>query len=134
MLRMRPMIRRYCLSLFLILPLFAAADKNKPAWQEPDRPVYVVTQNHYAEGFTPEGGTAKFGDLIAIEIFNPKGHAAEENPVYKVGERISLFVGGQRQGDVQIKKVMPLQCDSSAALVSTSPSFHLPKNAMALAT
>lgn len=128
------MIRRYCLFLFSIFPLFASADKSKPAWQEPDRPVYVVTQNHYAEGFTPEGGSPKFGDLIAIEIFNPKGRAAEENPVYKVGEHIALFVGGQRQGDVRIKKVLPLQCDSAAALVSTGPSFHLPKDAMALAT
>jgi hypothetical protein len=128
------MISRFCLFLLLIFPFCAAADKSKPTWQGPDRPVYVVTQNHYAEGFTPEGGTAKFGDLIAIEIFDPKGRAAEENPVYKVGERIALFVGGQRQGDVRITKVMPLQCDSSAALVSTSPSFHLLKGAMALAT
>jgi hypothetical protein len=120
--------------LFLIFPLFTSADKNKPAWQGPDQPVYVVAQNHYAEGFTPEGGTAKFGDLIAIEIFDPKGRTAGENPVYKVGERIGLFVGGERQGNVRIKKVMPLQCDSSAALVSTGPSFHLPKDAIALAT
>lgn len=128
------MIRRYCLFLFLIFPLFAAADKTKPTWKGPDRSVYVVTQNHYAEGFTPEGDTAKFRDLIAIEIFDPRGPKAEENPVYKVGEHIALFVGGQRQGDVRIKKVMPLQCDSSAALVSTDPSFHLPKDTMALAS
>ncbi len=128
------MIRRICLFLLLLLPFFASADKSKPMWQGPDRSVYVVTQNHYAEGFTPEGGTAKFGDLIAIEIFNPKGRVAEETPVYKVGERIALFEGGQRQGDVRIKKVMPLQCDSSAALLSTDLSFHLAKGAMALAT
>jgi len=128
------MIRRYCLFLLLIFPLFGAADKTTPAWKGPDRSVYVVTQNHYAEGFTPEGDTAKFGDLIAIEIFNPRGPKAEENPVYKVGEHIALFVGGQRQGDVRIRKVLPLQCDSSAAVVSTGPSFHLPKDAMALAS
>jgi hypothetical protein len=128
------MIRRYCLFLLLIFPLFAAADKTKPTWKGPDRSVYVVTQNHYAEGFTPEGDTAKFGDLIAIEIFNPRCPKAEENPVYNVGEHIALFVGGQRRGDVRIKKVMPLQCDSSAALVSTDPSFHLPKDTIALAS
>jgi len=128
------MIRRYCAFLLLMFPLFAIADKTKSSWKSPERPVYVVTQNHYAEGYTPEGNTAKFGDLIAIEIFNPRGSKAEENPVYKVGEHIALFVGGQRQGDVRIKKVMPLQCDSSAALVSTVPPFHLLKDTMALAS
>lgn len=128
------MIRRFCLFFLLISPLFAVADKGKPTWKGPDRSVYVVTQNHYAEGFTPEGDTAKFGDLIAIEIFNPLGPKAEEKPVYKVGEHITLFVGGERRGDVRIKKVMPLQCDSSAALVSTGPSFRLPKDTMALAS
>jgi hypothetical protein len=128
------MNRRYCLFLLLIVPTFVSADKGKVAWQGPDKPVYVVTQNHYAEGFTPGGDTAKFGDLIAIEIFNPKARPAEEGAVYKVGERLALFVGGQRTGDVRIKKVMPLQCDSSAALVSADPSVHLAKDAMVLAT
>ncbi len=128
------MNRRYCLFLLLIVPTFVSADKGKVAWQGPDKPVYIVTQNHYAEGFTPEGDTAKFGDLIAIEIFNPKARPAEEGAVYKVGERLALFVGGQRTGDVRIKKVMPLQCDSSAALVSADPSVRLAKDAMALAT
>jgi hypothetical protein len=128
------MKRRYGLFLCLIVPLLANADKGKVAWQGADKPVYVVTQNHYAEGFTPEGDTAKFGDLIAIEIFNPKARPAEEGAVYKVGEHLALFVGGQRTGDVRINKVMPLQCDSSAALVSANPSVHLAKDAMALAT
>lgn len=128
------MMRRYGLFLLLIFPLFASADKRRPSWKGPDRSVYVVTQNHYVEGYTPEGDTAKFGDLIAIEIFNRRGPKAGESPVYKVGERIALFVGGQRQGDVHIKNVMPLQCDSSAALVSTGSSFHLPKDTMALAS
>ena len=128
------MIRRYCLFLLLMFSLLAVADKTKSSWKGPERPVYVVTQNHYAEGFTPQGDTAKFGDLIAIEIFNPRGAKAEENPVYKIGEHISLFVGGQRQGDVRIKKVMPLQCDSSAALVSIDPTLRLPKDTMALAS
>jgi hypothetical protein len=116
------------------VPILANADKGKVAWQGADKPVYVVTENHYAEGFTPDGDTARFGDLIAIEIFNPKASPTEEDAVYKVGERLALFVGGQRTGDVKISKVMPLQCDSSAALVSADPHLHLAKDAMALAT
>jgi hypothetical protein len=133
-LRKVSMKRRYCLFLWLIVPVLANADRAKVAWQGADKPVYVVTENHYAEGFTPMGDTVKFGDLIAIEIFNPRARATEENGVYKVGERLALFVGGQRTGDVKITKVMPLQCDSSAALVSADPPLHLAKDAMALAT
>jgi hypothetical protein len=128
------MNRRYCLFLWLIVPAFANADKGQVAWKGPDKPIYVVTENHYAEGFTPEGDSARFGDLIAIEIFNPKADPKKEDAVYKVGEHLALFKGGQRQGDVRIKKVMPLQCDSSAAQVSADPSVHLAKDGMALAT
>jgi hypothetical protein len=124
----------YCLFLLLIVPILASADKGKAIWQGADKPVYVVTQNHYAEGFTPNGDTARFGDLIAIEIFNPKARPAEEEAVYPVGERLALFVGGQRTGEVKIKKVVPLQCDSSAALVTADQPLHLAKDAMALAT
>jgi hypothetical protein len=129
-----PVKPRYWLFLLLLVPVLANADRNKVVWQGADKPVYVVTQNHYAEGFTPKGDTAKFGDLIAIEIYNPKARSAEEDAVYPVGERIALFVGGQRTGDVKIKKVLPLQCDSSAALVTGGQSLHLAKDAMALAT
>jgi hypothetical protein len=128
------MKRRYCLFLCLIVPVLANADKDKVAWQGADKPVYVVTENHYAEGFGPGGDTARFGDLIAIEIFNPKARPGEEGAVYRVGERLALFVGGQRTGDVKINKVMSLQCDSSAALVSADPPVHLTKDAMVLAT
>ena len=128
------MNRRYCLFLSLIVPVLANADKSQIAWKGPDNAVYVITKNHYAEGFTPEGNTARFGDLIAIEIFNPKARPKGEDAVYKVGENLALFMGGQRQGDVRIKKAVPLQCDSSAALVSPNPSVHLAKNGMALAT
>jgi hypothetical protein len=128
------MNRRYWLFLCLIVPVLANADKGQFAWQGPDKPVYVVTENHYAEGFTPEGDTARFGDLIAIEIFNPKARPKEEDAVYKVGEHLALFMGGQRRGDVRVEKVMPLQCDSSAALVSADPSVNLAKDGMALAT
>lgn len=44
------------------------------------------------------------------------------------------FAGGQRRGDVEIKKVVGLQCDSSAAVVSAGPAVHLAKGFMALAT
>jgi hypothetical protein len=125
---------RYCLLLLFVVPILANADKTKVVWQGADKPVYVVTQNHYAEGFTPNGNTARFGDLIAIEIFNPKPRPAEEDAVYPLGERLALFAGGQRMGDVRIKKVVPLQCDSSAALVAADHPVHLAKDAMALAT
>lgn len=128
------MKRRYCLFLWLIVSAFANADKGKTTWQGPDKPVYVVTGNHYAEGYTPEGDTARFGDLIAIEIFDPKARSAGDETVYKVGEHLALFVGGQRTGDVRIRKVVGLQCDSSAALVSTDPHIPLAKGTMALAT
>ncbi len=128
------MNRCYWFLLLLVVPFLADADKGKPAWHGPARPVYVVTQNHYAEGFGPDGDTARFGDLIAIEIYNPKPRPAEKDAVYNIGERLALFVGGERRGDVRIKKVMPLQCDSSAALVSANPSVHLAKDTMALAT
>ena len=128
------MNRRHCLFLLLIVPVFALAQKNQGPWVGPDRPVYVVTQNHYAEGFTPEGSTAKFGELIAIEIFNPKAGIEEGDAVYNVGERFALFIKGQRQGEVKVNKVMPLQCDSSAALVSANTAIHIGKDAMALAT
>jgi hypothetical protein len=88
------MDRRYWLFLLLITPTFVSADKGKVAWQGPDKAIYVVTQNHYPEGFTPAGDTARFDDLIAIEIFNPRARPAEEGAVYKVGERLALFEGG----------------------------------------
>jgi hypothetical protein len=72
--------------------------KAKSPGREPINPVYVVTENHYAEGFTPEGDTARFGDLIAVEIFNPKTRPTEEDAVYNVGERVALFVGGSTNG------------------------------------
>ena len=73
------MKRLYCVFLCLIVPVLVNADKGKVAWQGADKPFYVVTENHYAEGFTPEGDTARFGDLIATEIFNPKARPTEED-------------------------------------------------------
>src|SRR5258708_15110242 len=106
-----------CLFLLLALPLYGA-NKEKVAWLGPDQPVYVITQNHYAEGFTPDGDTERFSDLLAIEIYNPKARPTDQDAHYQVGERLSVFFGGERQGQVKIEKVAPLQCDSAAAIVA----------------
>src|SRR5215510_12924092 len=90
----------------LLVPAFASAEKGNLAWQGPDKAVYVVTQNHYAEGFSPEGNTPRFGDLIAIEIYNPKPRPADQDTTYHLGERLSVFMGGQRKGQVKIEKVL----------------------------
>lgn len=118
----------------LMVPLMMVANDSKQSWHGPDKPVYVVTQNHYAEGFGPDGETARFTDLIAIEIYNPKPRAADQDATYSVGEQIGLFLGGQRQGVVKVEKVLGLQCDSSAAIVSTNTSAKWEKDAMGLAT
>ena len=106
--------------------------ESTSVWYGLVRSVYVVTPNHYAEGIGID--TPKFGDLIAIEIFSPKDRAQGQQPVYNVGERLALFIGGERRGQIRIKKVLPFQCDSSAALVSADPPIQLAKDAMALAT
>lgn len=127
------MTRSYWLSVLLVLPILVNAGKAKETWQGPNGPVYVITHNHYAEGFTPNGETARFGDLLAIEIFNPKNHAANDSS-YKIGEGLAMFTGGQKVGSVKIRKVVHLQCDSSAALVSEDNSSHLTKDEMAIAS
>ncbi len=121
-------------SLLLLVPVLAGADKSKMEWHGPDQPVYVVTKNHYAEGFGPDGETARFSDLIAIEIYNPKSRPAGQDAAYNIGEQISLFLSGQRQGTIKIDKVLGLQCDSSAAVVSTNVKANWEKNLMGLAT
>jgi hypothetical protein len=126
-------LRNYSFMLFVVAA-FGYSTKDKAVWEGPDQPVYVVTQNHYAEGFTPDGDTPRFGDLLAIEIYNPKPRPADQDAVYNVGEHLALFVGGQKTGDLRVNKVMPMQCDSSAAAVSAGPSVRLGKDDMALAT
>lgn len=120
------------LLVLLLVPFLANADKEKTAWIGPDQPVYVVTQNNYGEDFG--GTTPRFGDLIAIEIFNPRAHAGDDESAYRPGERLPVFVAGGKAGDVTVKKVAQFQCDSSAALVSPDQGFHLRKNAIALAS
>ena len=118
----------------LLIPFITNANDAKPSWQGPDQPIYVVTQNHYAEGFGPDGQTARFTGLIAIEIYNPMARPAGQDATYKVGEKICLFAGGQRQGTIKIEKVLGLQCDSSAAIVSTDATIKWDKDVMALGT
>ena len=121
--------------MFLLLgTLWVNADERTFRQRGPNQPLYVVTHNHYAQGFTPAGPTARFGDLIMIEIFNPKAVSSDQTSSYEVGRRYALFVGGERRGDVKIERVTPLQCNSSAAVVSADPSVHLSTEAMALAT
>ena len=126
-------IRRFSSALFLLFPLSVGADNGKSAWPGPDGPVYVITQNHYAEGFTPGGDTPRLTDLIAIQIFSPKS-AQSIRAAYKIGEQLAVFVGAQRRGVVSIKKVMPFQCDSSAAVVAPTASLQFGEDAMALGT
>lgn len=128
------MKRLTSLSAILLIPCIIVANKAKPSWQGPDKPVYVVTKNHYAEGFGPDGETARFTDLIAIEIYNPKPGPADQDATYNIGEQIGLFLGGERQGAVKVEKVLGLQCDSSAAIVSTNAQVKWEKDAMGLAT
>lgn len=126
------MNRPSCVLMLLLLPFLAKADKEKTVWQGPEQPVYVVTQNSYGEDFG--GTTPRFGDLIAIEIFNPKARSAEDQSAYRPGERLALFAQGHKTGEVTVKKIANFQCDSSAALVSPDQGFHLRKDAKVLAS
>lgn len=121
----------WILVLFLV-PFLANGDKEKTAWRGPDQPVYVVTQNHYAQDFN--GTTPRFGDLIAIEIFNPAARSADDDTAYKPGQQLALFIGGRKEGEVKVERVKAMQCDSSAALVIPDANVHLKKGAMALAS
>ncbi len=126
-------------SMKLYLPLLTLVLIGEPAlsaqqsvrWNGPSKPVYVVTRNRYAGGFTPEGPTARLGDLLMIEIWNPERQKAAK---YKNGERLSLFAGAQRVGTVTPTRVTPLQCDSSAALVSADTGLRFSPSTFALAT
>lgn len=128
------MKRSVALSMVLLLTIAARPNETKPVWHGPDQPVYVVTKNHYAEGFGPDGATARFSDLIAIEIFDPKPRAASQDATYNIGEQIKLFSGGEPRGTIKVQKVLGLQCDSSAVIVSATPPLKWEHDVMALAT
>ena len=106
------------------------AQSLSPDWKGPSQPVYIVTQNHYAEGSGPDGPSAKFSDLVMIEIYHPKGQPG--SGVYTIGQRYPLFQGGQRTGNVRVEKIAPLQCDGSAAIVSLDQATRLPAGGFAL--
>lgn len=132
-------MRSLLIALFLALAVGTtaaptAAEPSGDAWQGPDQPVYVVTQNHYAEGFSPEGGSARFTDLIMIEIHGGTVESAQSAEVYPIGGQVNLYIRGERRGDVKIKKVASLQCDSLTAVVSTASGDAFKKRSMALAT
>ncbi len=126
------MNRPGCVLVLLLVPFLAQADKERTVWKGPDQPVYVVTQNNYGEDFG--GTTPRFGDLIAIEIFNPKARADDDESAYRPGERLALFAKGHKMGEVMVKRIANFQCDSSAALVSPDQGFHLQKDAKVLAS
>ena len=109
----------------------ALSAQQSRRWTGPGEPVYVVTRNRYASDFTPDGPTARFGDLIMIQIWSPRRRQADN---YKIGERAGLFADGERVGSVKIARVAGLQCNSSAALVSADSGFRFSKTTLALAT
>jgi hypothetical protein len=119
----------------LFLPVFVLfAQHPATRWKGPDQPVYVVTRNHYAGVFAPDvNGTLLLGELIMIEIFHPSGLRIPEVP-YQVGASYTLFAGGEQIGKVRVKKIAPLQCNSSAAIVAADTSIRFSDATMALAT
>jgi len=93
-----------------------------------------VTRNHYAGAFSPDSsGTLLLGELIMIEIFHPPGRRNPE-ALYKVGASYSLFRGGEQIGQARVKKIAPLQCNSSAAIVAADSAIRFSDATMALAT
>ncbi len=116
--------------------LFASASlfSQTARWNGPNQPVYVVTRNHYAGVFAPDtSGTLLLGELIMIEIFHPPKERNPQAP-YKLGASYSVFAGGEQSGQAIVKKIAPLQCNSSAAIVAANTSMHFSDTTMALAT
>jgi hypothetical protein len=102
-------------------------------WNGPNQSLYVVTRNHYAGVFPPDNsGTLLLGELIMIEIFHPPGRRNPEAP-YRVGANYAVFSGGEQTGQAIVKKIAPLQCNSTAAIVAAN-STPFSDTTMALAT
>jgi hypothetical protein len=57
-----------------------------------------------------------------------------EKKYFKVGNRFRLFRGGADVGAVRIQKVLPFQCDSSAAVASIEGNTTLSEKDFAIAT
>lgn len=127
------MVKIWIALLFSVILVLSAQDQA-PRWIGPDRSIYVVTRNHYAGVFAPDvSGTLLLGDLIMIEIFRPSGLRKLDAP-YKVGASYTVFAGGEQIGKVGVKKIAPLQCNSSAAIVAADTSIRFSDTTMALAT
>jgi hypothetical protein len=125
----RTLLALLFLAVFLLFGQHPAA-----RWNGPDQPVYVVTHNHYAGVFAPDtSGTPLLGQLLMIEIFHPSGRRNLEAP-YKIGDSYSLFTGGEPIGQVRVKKIAPLQCNSLTAIIDEDSSIRVLDSAMALAT
>lgn len=107
---------------------------------------FVLTRNHYtAEGFSPEGRTTKFGELILIGIWAPSagadetsaGRAADKywvNNYYRRGMQYQVFQAGEAVGSATVLDSRPLQCNSHAAVVSANVKYPLAAAGFAVAT
>src|SRR5688572_30283066 len=123
-------------TLLLLAPavIFPLQSSSQLApWTGPDKAVYVVTRNTYAEGHTENGPTAKFGELILIEVYNPQPHS-DPRDAYQVGQTRHLFRGGQSAGAIKVERVVPLQCNSFMGVVSIEDGAEFSDDAMGLAT
>jgi hypothetical protein len=117
------------------ITIFAQDEKSNdvasPEIPKIDQPIYVVTKNHFAEGF--EENSAKFADLIMIEIVSANASSKTQGS-YRVGKEYKILSGGEFIGSVIVKKIVDLQCDSTAAVVKPTSSTKLPKDNYVLAT
>lgn len=134
-------MRQFTLLLCLTFALTALGD-GQPALAPPSQPVFVVTLNEYAEGHTPEGPTAKFGDLLMLGVMAPAGAPEEAQSAgtdywqryYLPGQRYPLFHGGMPAGSVLVKEVKPFQCEGSVAVVEADSGLRFAKRTFAVAT
>jgi hypothetical protein len=124
------------------------ANQRPPTFRPLDGGFFIVTKNHYAEGFGPTGLTARFGDVILIGFLDRKqpgwGRIGGQDPgrvstyyekkYFQAGKEFPLFHGGTAVGSVRVEKVVPLQCDSSAAVASIQGGLQLGNEDFAIAT
>src|SRR4051812_21768364 len=121
----------------LLLMISTSALQNPSSWSPPKQPVYVVSRNTISEGYEPS--SARFGDLLMIQIFPKVPEPADGNQridgsrFYEKGKTVALFVDGERRGDVRIDSIKDYQCNWAAALVAPTAA-DLPRNIVGLAT
>ncbi len=118
-----------CLAVIFAAALSAAPQQQGNGSAAPA--FLVLTRNHYAEGFSPEGRTPKLGELILIGIWatsagaggTAEGRAADKywvNNYYRRGMRYQVFQAGEAVGSATVLDSRPLECTSHAAVVSTN--------------